>query len=271
MREREEHGHACVSSLQGRGRRGPGRWEERRSPRWALPPLSPSTPSPEPRPPGLGRGSCAFPSGAGDQQPPLDSLSGARANPKQRGCTCRPSGVWTRPGPRGFWGNGELLLLPVTGSPKASGSLPHPQGARACLLGVGVGAQLLQAPLRPLPAFTPQPLSLPRGHRRRGPKALVPGTAPESCVSVVKWRISRYPRFCPESGEKPLEGVVQALLLIRPRASSSQVNFVVCQLFALLAAIWFRTYLHSSKTSSFIRHVVATLLGLYLAVFCFGW
>ncbi|XP_020010312.1 lysophospholipid acyltransferase 2 isoform X2 [Castor canadensis] len=50
-----------------------------------------------------------------------------------------------------------------------------------------------------------------------------------------------------------------------------QVNFVVCQLFALLAAIWFRTYLHSSKTSSFIRHIVATLLGLYLAFFCFGW
>ncbi|XP_020943532.1 lysophospholipid acyltransferase 2 isoform X2 [Sus scrofa] len=50
-----------------------------------------------------------------------------------------------------------------------------------------------------------------------------------------------------------------------------QVNFVVCQLFALLAAIWFRTYLHSSKTSSCIRHVVATLLGLYLALFCFGW
>ncbi|XP_060042998.1 lysophospholipid acyltransferase 2 isoform X1 [Erinaceus europaeus] len=50
-----------------------------------------------------------------------------------------------------------------------------------------------------------------------------------------------------------------------------QVNFVVCQLFALLAAVWFRTYLRSSKTSSFIRHVVATLLGLYLALFCFGW
>nr|XP_044993410.1 lysophospholipid acyltransferase 2 isoform X2 [Jaculus jaculus] len=50
-----------------------------------------------------------------------------------------------------------------------------------------------------------------------------------------------------------------------------QVNFVVCQLFALLAAIWFRIYLHSSKTSSFIRHIVATLLGLYLAFFCFGW
>ncbi|XP_063298257.1 lysophospholipid acyltransferase 2 [Pelobates fuscus] len=50
-----------------------------------------------------------------------------------------------------------------------------------------------------------------------------------------------------------------------------QVNFVACQLFALLAAIWFRTYLHPSKTNSLIRHIVATLLGLYLALFCFGW
>ncbi|XP_047200811.1 lysophospholipid acyltransferase 2 [Girardinichthys multiradiatus] len=50
-----------------------------------------------------------------------------------------------------------------------------------------------------------------------------------------------------------------------------QVNFVACQLFALLMAVWFRIYLHPSKTSPFIRHVVATLLGLYLALFCFGW
>ncbi|XP_069462107.1 lysophospholipid acyltransferase 2 [Ambystoma mexicanum] len=50
-----------------------------------------------------------------------------------------------------------------------------------------------------------------------------------------------------------------------------QVNFVVCQIFALIAAVWFRTYLHASKTSPLIRHVVATLLGLYLALFCFGW
>ncbi|XP_004696072.2 lysophospholipid acyltransferase 2 isoform X1 [Echinops telfairi] len=51
----------------------------------------------------------------------------------------------------------------------------------------------------------------------------------------------------------------------------NEVNFVVCQLFALLAAVWFRTYLHSSRASSLTRHVVATLLGLYLALFCFGW
>uniref|UniRef100_A0A3P8Y7Z7 Membrane bound O-acyltransferase domain containing 2b n=1 Tax=Esox lucius TaxID=8010 RepID=A0A3P8Y7Z7_ESOLU len=50
-----------------------------------------------------------------------------------------------------------------------------------------------------------------------------------------------------------------------------QVNFVVCQLFALLTAFWFRLYLHPSKTSPFIRHVVATLLGFYFALFCFGW
>uniref|UniRef100_A0A3Q2PE05 Membrane bound O-acyltransferase domain containing 2 n=1 Tax=Fundulus heteroclitus TaxID=8078 RepID=A0A3Q2PE05_FUNHE len=49
------------------------------------------------------------------------------------------------------------------------------------------------------------------------------------------------------------------------------VNFVACQLFALLMAVWFRLYLHPSKTSPFVRHVVATLLGLYLALFCFGW
>ncbi|KAJ3613070.1 hypothetical protein NHX12_019326, partial [Muraenolepis orangiensis] len=49
------------------------------------------------------------------------------------------------------------------------------------------------------------------------------------------------------------------------------VNFVVSQLFALLTALWFRLYLHPSKTSPFIRHVVATLLGFYLALFCFGW
>ncbi|TSN67118.1 Membrane-bound O-acyltransferase domain-containing protein 2 [Bagarius yarrelli] len=54
-------------------------------------------------------------------------------------------------------------------------------------------------------------------------------------------------------------------------STSGTVNFVACQLFALLTACWFRLYLHPSKTSPFIRHVVATLLGFYLALFCFGW
>ncbi|XP_023680630.1 lysophospholipid acyltransferase 2b isoform X1 [Paramormyrops kingsleyae] len=55
------------------------------------------------------------------------------------------------------------------------------------------------------------------------------------------------------------------------RHHQAMVNFVVCQLFALLTAFWFRLYLHPSKTSPFVRHVVATLLGFYFALFCFGW
>ncbi|XP_027027967.2 lysophospholipid acyltransferase 2 isoform X2 [Tachysurus fulvidraco] len=62
---------------------------------------------------------------------------------------------------------------------------------------------------------------------------------------------------------KPLSDMVDLPL--------DQVNFVACQLFALLTACWFRLYLHPGKTSPFIRHVVATLLGFYLALFCFGW
>uniref|UniRef100_G3PKX2 Membrane bound O-acyltransferase domain containing 2b n=1 Tax=Gasterosteus aculeatus aculeatus TaxID=481459 RepID=G3PKX2_GASAC len=50
-----------------------------------------------------------------------------------------------------------------------------------------------------------------------------------------------------------------------------QVNFVACQLCALLSAFWFRLFLHPSRTSPVIRHLVATLLGLYFALFCFGW
>ncbi|KAM6453858.1 lysophospholipid acyltransferase 1 isoform 1-T2 [Liasis olivaceus] len=50
-----------------------------------------------------------------------------------------------------------------------------------------------------------------------------------------------------------------------------QVNFVACQLFALLAAFWFRLYLGPSQASSGVRHAFATILGIYFAVFCFGW
>ncbi|KAI3367691.1 hypothetical protein L3Q82_026526 [Scortum barcoo] len=76
----------------------------------------------------------------------------------------------------------------------------------------------------------------------------------------------------PESGRGPAPGYLKSftsdIVFVRP---SVQVNFVACQLFALLMAVWFRIYLHPSKTSPFIRHVVATLLGFYLALFCFGW
>ncbi|XP_061449176.1 lysophospholipid acyltransferase 1 isoform X2 [Rhineura floridana] len=50
-----------------------------------------------------------------------------------------------------------------------------------------------------------------------------------------------------------------------------QVNFVACQLFALLAAFWFRLYLSPSHASSGVRHAFATMFGVYFAVFCFGW
>ncbi|KAJ7411634.1 Lysophospholipid acyltransferase 1 [Willisornis vidua] len=49
------------------------------------------------------------------------------------------------------------------------------------------------------------------------------------------------------------------------------INFVACQLFALLAAFWFRIYLSPSHASSAVRHAFATLFGIYFAVFCFGW
>ncbi|PKK33390.1 membrane bound O-acyltransferase domain containing 2 [Columba livia] len=96
----------------------------------------------------------------------------------------------------------------------------------------------------------------------------------ETCHGVVKWvktpesvavdSLSLQVIDCYKRQILHLETIILGIV-------HDRVNFVVCQLFALLAAIWFRTYLHSSKTSPFIRHVVATLLGLYLALFCFGW
>ncbi|XP_078423296.1 membrane-bound glycerophospholipid O-acyltransferase 2-like isoform X1 [Cetorhinus maximus] len=56
----------------------------------------------------------------------------------------------------------------------------------------------------------------------------------------------------------------------RLRLPIEQVNFAMCQLFGLLAAFLFRNYLHPSKTSHTIRHVIVTLLGLHFAFFCFG-
>ncbi|XP_058931557.1 lysophospholipid acyltransferase 1 isoform X3 [Kogia breviceps] len=50
-----------------------------------------------------------------------------------------------------------------------------------------------------------------------------------------------------------------------------QVNFVACQLFALCAAFWFRSYLSPGKTSPDVRHAFATIFGIYFVIFCFGW
>ncbi|OCT76508.1 hypothetical protein XELAEV_18031711mg, partial [Xenopus laevis] len=50
-----------------------------------------------------------------------------------------------------------------------------------------------------------------------------------------------------------------------------QVNFVACQLVALLIAFWFRIYLNPSNAHPAVRHAFATFVGVYFAVFCFGW
>lgn len=50
-----------------------------------------------------------------------------------------------------------------------------------------------------------------------------------------------------------------------------QVNFVACQLSALCAALWFRTYLCPGKTSPDVRHAFAIVFGIYFIIFCFGW
>ncbi|XP_077126071.1 membrane-bound glycerophospholipid O-acyltransferase 1 isoform X1 [Ranitomeya variabilis] len=50
-----------------------------------------------------------------------------------------------------------------------------------------------------------------------------------------------------------------------------QVNFVTCQLLALVIAVWFRMYLSPRHAHATIRHGIATIIGVYLAVFCFGW
>ncbi|XP_051791464.1 lysophospholipid acyltransferase 1 isoform X2 [Erpetoichthys calabaricus] len=55
------------------------------------------------------------------------------------------------------------------------------------------------------------------------------------------------------------------------RMPLDQVNFVVCQLFALMSAFWFRCYLSPNKDRKNIRHVVATTLGTLFGIFCFGW
>ncbi|XP_048404335.1 lysophospholipid acyltransferase 1 isoform X1 [Stegostoma tigrinum] len=60
-------------------------------------------------------------------------------------------------------------------------------------------------------------------------------------------------------------------LSVRFNVPLDQVNFAVCQLFALFAAFWFRLYLSPSRAGVVIRHMVITMIGIYFAIFCFGW
>ncbi|KAG9339354.1 hypothetical protein JZ751_023746 [Albula glossodonta] len=50
-----------------------------------------------------------------------------------------------------------------------------------------------------------------------------------------------------------------------------QVNFLACQVFAVGAAFWFRLYLSPQHASTVVRHAIATLLGAFFLIFCFGW
>ncbi|KAJ0000207.1 hypothetical protein NQD34_012049 [Periophthalmus magnuspinnatus] len=50
-----------------------------------------------------------------------------------------------------------------------------------------------------------------------------------------------------------------------------QVNFMTSQLFALIAAFWFRLYLSPTHTNPLVRHAVAALFGIAILFFCFGW
>lgn len=49
-----------------------------------------------------------------------------------------------------------------------------------------------------------------------------------------------------------------------------QINFLLCQILALLFASFFRSYLHPSKVSANVRHAFGLSLGLYFGYFCFG-
>ncbi|XP_043117513.1 lysophospholipid acyltransferase 1 [Puntigrus tetrazona] len=50
-----------------------------------------------------------------------------------------------------------------------------------------------------------------------------------------------------------------------------QVNFIACQVFGLAVATWFRLFLNPQRTTSEVRHAVATIIGASFIMFCFGW
>ncbi|XP_029426522.1 lysophospholipid acyltransferase 1 isoform X3 [Nannospalax galili] len=98
---------------------------------------------------------------------------------------------------------------------------------------------------------------------RAGPASPWGGSAPRRCRMAARTPAS--PSYC-TTGSTWLHPLSQLLGI-----PLDQVNFVACQLFALLTAFWFRIYLHPGKASPVVRHAMATILGIYFAVFCFGW
>ncbi|CAL1538713.1 unnamed protein product [Lymnaea stagnalis] len=64
-------------------------------------------------------------------------------------------------------------------------------------------------------------------------------------------------------------------LLLKPLADAiglpiDQINFLVCQLVALTLAFPFRSYLSVEKVGVKARHIVETVVGILLTLFCFG-
>ncbi|KAF5905954.1 lysophospholipid acyltransferase 1 [Clarias magur] len=50
-----------------------------------------------------------------------------------------------------------------------------------------------------------------------------------------------------------------------------QVNFIMCQMFGLAAACWFRLFLHPERVGPAVRHAIGSALGSFFVIFCFGW
>lgn len=71
-------------------------------------------------------------------------------------------------------------------------------------------------------------------------------------------------------GERRLISQPVHRLIVLVPVCPPQVNFLFCQLSALLLASLFRSVLHPSKCSVTTRHSVALALGLVLGYFCFG-
>lgn len=49
-----------------------------------------------------------------------------------------------------------------------------------------------------------------------------------------------------------------------------QINFLVCQLFALVVGLFYREYLGPHRASPVSRHLIQIAIGIPLTYFCFG-
>jgi lysophospholipid acyltransferase 1/2 len=73
------------------------------------------------------------------------------------------------------------------------------------------------------------------------------------------------------TGEFSAGSALLAPLSVKTGMPLDQLNFVFCQLIALALSYPFRVFLHPSKVSPVLRHVIEMGVGLGLAYFCFGY